>query len=76
MKCFVNFINGDNGEEDAYKVINVPAEAEQKMDVWIQDLIKEMKPTQQRLDKKFGATHSLLIIVKDGAEEIFSFHAE
>lgn len=76
MKCFVNFVNKDNGEEDAYKIINVPAAAEQKMGVWIQDLIHEMKPTKQRLDKKFGASHSLLIIVKDGAEEIFSLHVD
>ena len=74
MKCFVNFINGDNGEEDAYKIIGVPVEAEQKMDLWIQNLIQEMKPIQQDLDKKFGATHSLLIVVKDGAEEVFSLH--
>lgn len=76
MKCFVNFVNKDNGEEDAYKIINIPATAEQKMDVWIQDLIHEMKPTQQRLDKEFGATHSLLIIVKDGSEEVFSLHVD
>lgn len=74
MKCFVNFVNQDNGEEDAYKIIDVPAEAEQKMDVWIQNLIQEMKPIQQKLDKKFGAAHSLLIVVKDGNEEIFSLH--
>jgi len=76
MRCFVNFINGDNGEEDAYRVLTVPSEAEQKMDAWIRNLIQEMKPTQQRLDEKFGATHSLLIIVRDGAEEVFSLHAE
>lgn len=74
MKCFVNFVNSDNGEEDAYKIIEVPVEAEQKMDVWVQNLIQEMKPTQQKLDKKFGTAHSLLIVVKDGAEEIFSLH--
>lgn len=74
MKCFVNFINGDNGEEDAYQVLAVPAEAEQKMDVWIQNLIQEMKPAQKKLDEKFGAVHSLLIVVKDGAEEVFSLH--
>ena len=76
MKCFVNFINGDNGEEDAYRVLTVPAEAEHQVGAWIQNLIQEMKPTQKELDKKFGATHSLLIIVRDGAEEIFSLHAE
>jgi hypothetical protein len=64
MKCFVNFVNKDNGEEDAYKTIEVPVEAEQKMDVWIQNLIQEMKPTQQKLDKEFGAAHSLLIVVR------------
>ncbi|WP_071142092.1 hypothetical protein [Acidaminococcus timonensis] len=74
MKCFVNFVNQDNGEEDAYKIVGVPAEAGQKMDAWIQDLIQEMKPIQQELDKKFGASHSLLIVVKDGAEEVFSLH--
>ena len=74
MKCFVNFVNGDNGEEDAYKIIDVPVEAEQKMDVWIQNLIQEMKPTKQKLDKKFGASHSLLIVVKNGNEEVFSLH--
>ena len=76
MKCFVNFVNQDNGEEDAYKVINVPAEAEHQVDAWVQSLIQEMEPIRKRLDKKFGATHSLLIIVKDGAEEVFSRHAE
>ncbi|MGP2527430.1 hypothetical protein ACTUHY_05625 [Acidaminococcus sp. LBK-2] len=76
MKCFVNFVNKNNGEEDAYKIIEVPVEAEQKMDVWIQNLIQEMKPIQQKLVKDFGAVHSLLIIVKDGAEEVFSLHAE
>lgn len=74
MKCFVNFVNQDNGEEDAYKIFAVPADAERQMDVWIQNLIQEMKPTQQELDKKFGATHTLLIVVKDGAEEVFSLH--
>lgn len=58
MKCFVNFVNQDNGEEDAYKIIAVPAEAEQKM------------------DKEFDAAHSLLIVVKDGTEEVFSLHAD
>lgn len=76
MKCFVNFVNKDNGEEDAYQVLAVLAEAEQKMDVWIQNLIQKMKPTQQKLDKEFGAAHSLLIVVKDGAEEVFSLHAD
>lgn len=76
MKCFVNFINGDNGEEDAYRVLTVPAEAEHQVDVWVQNLIKEMKPTQQKLDKEFGAVHSLLIVVKDGNEDVFSLHAE
>ena len=76
MKCFVNFVNKDNGEEDAYKIINVPAEGEEKMDGWIQNLIQEMKPTQQKLDKEFGAAHSLLIVVKDGSEEVFSLHVD
>lgn len=76
MKCFVNFVNSDNGEEDAYRVLTVPAEAEHQVDAWVQSLIQEMKPTQQRLNKKFGATHSLLIVVKDGAEEIFSLHVD
>lgn len=76
MKCFINFVNKDNGEEDAYKIIGVPVEAEQKMDAWIKNLIQEMKPTQQKLDNKFGVTHSLLIIVKDGPEEVFSLHVD
>lgn len=76
MKCFVNFVNQDNGEEDAYKIIAVPAEAEQKMDAWIQNLIQAVKPTQQKLDKEFDAAHSLLIVAKDGTEEVFSLHAD
>ena len=76
MKCFVNFVNQDNGEEDAYKVINVPAEAEHQMDAWVQNLIQEMKPIQKEMNKKFGAAHSLLIVVKDENKEVFSLHAE
>ena len=76
MKCFVNFINSDNGEEDAYRVLPVPAEAEHQMDTWVQNLIQEMKQTQKELDEKFGAAHSLLIIVRDGAIEILNVHAE
>lgn len=76
MKCFINFVNQENGEEDAYRVLAVPTEAEHQMDAWVQNLIQEMQTTKQRLDEKFGAAHSLLIIVKDGAKEILSVHAE
>lgn len=76
MKCFVNFVNQVNGEEDAYKIIDVPTIAEKQMEKWVTELCDQMEPIRKGLDKKFGASHSLLIIVKDGAEEIFSFHAE
>ena len=76
MKCFVNFVNQDNGEEDAYKIINVPATAEKQVKEWVTELCHQMEPIRKGLNKEFGAAHSLLIIVKDGAEEVLSFHID
>ena len=76
MKCFVNFVNQENGEEDAYKILDVPATAEKQMEEWATELCDQMEPIRKGLDKNFGASHSLLIIVKDGAEEIFSLHID
>jgi hypothetical protein len=71
LKCVVSFINADNGEEDAYKVVPVPPTAILNPDPWMVAQVKAAEPTKDDLDKKFGTKHTVALIILEDGKEVF-----
>lgn len=71
LKCVISFINVDNGDEDAFKTVPVPPTAILNPDPWMAAQVKAAEPTKDDLDKKFGAKHTVALIILEDGKEVF-----